>query len=95
MEQGFSARILIGAGRLRISPEEYAAKIAAGLKWCCHGKHWTAVSEFGRNWGNLDGLTPDCLKCRNARQQNYRADNRRRHERADLETNQAPERLIP
>lgn len=82
MDKALSRRIMIGARRLRISPEEYGTKIAAGLKWCSYGKHWMPVCEFGRNWDNLDGLTTDCVNCRNTRQRNYRADNRRRNAEA-------------
>ena len=86
----YERRIKIGAARLGITRAEYHAKIAAGFKWCSCGKHWVPIGEFGKNWDNFDGHTPDCLACRNTRQRAYRADNRRRHTAAAEIANRQP-----
>ncbi len=49
------------ARRMGMAPSEYAAKVAAGEKWCTVCKAWHAVSEFGLDASRADGLSVSCI----------------------------------
>lgn len=84
MEHDHKARI--GASRLGVTLQEYAAKLGAGLKWCGFGRHWLPRAEFGLNWSTTEGLSADCRNCRSKRAARYRAANRARHAAAASHT---------
>lgn len=43
--------IKVAAGILKILPEEYRAKRAAGVRWCSGHRDWTPAEQFGRRTG--------------------------------------------
>jgi hypothetical protein len=52
----------MGAAKLGIDRHEYAARIAAGLKWCSGHGAWEPRSVFGPHKRRADGLNSACLE---------------------------------
>lgn len=48
------------ARRLGLDPDDYARRVAAGLRWCTRCKAWHPRSEFGRDASRSDGLMRAC-----------------------------------
>lgn len=67
MAQTKSGAIKIAAARLGITTEEYAARVASGSKWCGGCRLWHPVSDFRKETGRYDGLSPICANSRNAK----------------------------
>lgn len=53
----------IAAQRVGINTDEYAAKLAAGLKWCFRCRQWHVVADFGLDRTRGDGRSAKCLRC--------------------------------
>jgi len=54
----------IAAGRLGLSFEEYLARIASGLKWCCDCSKWKSVDEFCIDRSRGSGRSAMCRTCK-------------------------------
>lgn len=57
----------VAAARVGLSLEEYRAKRAASLRWCCGCKAWHPSGEFSTDLSRGDGLSRTCRawRCRN------------------------------
>jgi hypothetical protein len=55
------------AGKLRLSLEEYQARIGAGQKWCTGCKAWHSADAFPRDRSRPDGLHAWCQASRRGR----------------------------
>lgn len=62
----FNRRVESPAARLGLRPDEYEAKRAAGLKWCCACRAWHPLDRFPPNRANRDGLDGFCRDGRRA-----------------------------
>ena len=45
--------------RYGITPERYSEELAAGNRWCCHGRHFVAVSAFSSKKGVCANCQPE------------------------------------
>lgn len=54
----------IAAGRLRMSYEDYLAKLSSGVKWCYRCRAWKQLHRFGNDSHRGDGLDATCFQCR-------------------------------
>jgi 5-methylcytosine-specific restriction endonuclease McrA len=64
MPQNHEGAMKVAAKRCGVSPEEYAAKTAAGLKHCMKCRMWKPRCEFNRDATRYDGLNPTCRACK-------------------------------
>lgn len=65
------SRFRQGATRLGISLDEYTAKRAAGLRWCCRCQSWQLWTLFGPHPRQGDGLDTSCLESARAYAREY------------------------
>jgi hypothetical protein len=70
----YDRRVAAPAAKRGLGPDEYAALVGLGLKWCAGCKAWHAREAFGTNQSCDDGLNPQCAAWRRAYQRaRYRA----------------------
>lgn len=55
------------ARRSGLTPEEYEARRAAGLKRCVACREWRSIERFGNDATRGDGRSATCLDCGNER----------------------------
>lgn len=68
------ARIAGPAARLKMTPEEYLAKKAAGMKWCWKCQAWQPIDDFHFSSSSPDGRHAVCkVKTLEAATQRMRA----------------------
>lgn len=63
MGQTKEGAIRCAAVKLGITPEEYAARTASGLKHCGKCRTWIPATAFGRDVSRHDGLSAKCQGC--------------------------------
>jgi hypothetical protein len=69
------------AARLGLTAEQYAAKLAAGLRWCTGCKKWEREGLFGRDRSRPSGYSTRC-KAASALLETTRQRQRRERQRA-------------
>lgn len=70
----YDRRVAAPAAKVGSTPDEYAALVGLGLKWCAGCHSWHDRRAFGPNRRQGDGLMAQCVAWRRAYQRaRYRA----------------------
>ncbi len=72
----------VAAKRLGLDFQEYAAKLAAGLKWCMRCRSWKPLGEFGIDNSRGDKKASRCANCRHTGSRSRPGKFERRQKRA-------------
>lgn len=59
-QRSITTRIAMGASHLGIERQEYARRVADGLRWCSGHKDFEPHTLFGPHAGRADGIDTQC-----------------------------------
>ncbi len=66
-----TTRFRMGATKIGVSVEEYAAQVKVGRKWCSGHKRWCQREDFGRHKRMRDGIDSMCQDANRTRVREY------------------------